>query len=80
MGVPTARINGIALNISSNHKQRVIMSAHIQTVALADGKELSAVMRAYDFAPRISFETRLLNVLASRTVSLGDEFDCIVKR
>ena len=75
MGMPAACINRIALNISGNNEQRIIMTAHIQTVTLADGKELRAVMRTDDLTPGISLETRFLYVLAAGTVSLGYEFD-----
>ena len=73
--VATAGIDYIIFNVCGNHKQRIIVSAHIESVTLADGKELRAVMRAYDLTPGVGLETGLLYVLAARTVGLGYEFD-----
>ena len=66
-----ARIDSIALNISGYHKKGIIVPAHIQTVTLADGKELRTVMRAYYLTPGICLITGLFDMLAPRAVSLG---------
>ena len=78
MSVSAARIHRIALNISGNHKQRIIVPAHIQTVTLADGKELRTVMRAYYLTPGISLVASLFDMLATRAVSLSYEFYAVI--
>ena len=75
MSMSLASIDRIALNISGNHKQRIIVSAHIQAVTLTDGKELGSIVRAYDLTPRIGFETGFPDMLAARSVGLGYELD-----
>ena len=80
MGVSLAYIDNILRNISLYHKDRILVTADIQTLALTDGRELSAVMLSYDLSERIFLLTGLLDVLSAAAVCLSLKLDVITHR
>ena len=80
MGVAFSDIYDIVRDVRLDYEYRILVAANVETLSLAYGIELRAVMLSHYLAVRIILVTGLLYMLSAASVRLGLESDVICHR
>ena len=78
MSVAFSYIYYILRDVCFNHKDRVLVTADVESLALADGVELSTVVLSDYLSERILLVAGLLDVLLTASIGLCLELDFIL--